>query len=70
MHWADQDPVSQGEPFVEIGCLRCGTMSCPGGTCEICLEALTELRSLDEDFAARRRRDLPWHPSRATRRSF
>jgi hypothetical protein len=64
MQRADQDPVSEVEPFGEIGCMRCGITYFRGGTCEICLEALRELRALDEEFALRlRRQALPWHPS-------
>ena len=63
MQRADQDPRSEVAPFGQIGCMRCGT-TCRGDTCEICLEALSELRALDEDFASRlRRQALPWHPS-------
>ena len=70
MQRADQDPGSEVEPSGRIGCMRCGTMSCRGDTCEICLAALSEMRALAEAFASRlRRQALPWHPSRGGRLS-
>jgi hypothetical protein len=66
MQQGGQDPRSMVAPSIEFGCMRCGTMSPRGGSCETCLEALEELRALDEDFATQRRRQaLPWHPSLA-----
>jgi len=71
MRRADNDPGSEVERFTEIGCLRCGTISFGGGMCQPCLEAIGELRALDQEFTAQLTwHERPWHPSRAARIGF
>jgi hypothetical protein len=63
MQWVNLEPHG-GPSAVEFGCLRCGSLSPLGGTCEICIEALSELRALAGEYGSRMiRRALPWHPS-------
>jgi hypothetical protein len=48
-------PVERGEPFPvephrEVQCMRCGTPTPGTATCELCFEAIGELRALAADF--------------------
>jgi len=50
-------PLSRGEPIRvelhrEIQCMRCGEPTPGSATCELCFEAIGELRGLAADFGS------------------
>jgi hypothetical protein len=59
-------PAKNGLPRVElqreIECMRCGAPTHGRATCELCFEAITELRSLAQDFDAPKPTPAPHAP--------
>jgi hypothetical protein len=58
--------TKNGIPNVElqrdVECMRCGAPTHGRATCELCFEAITELRSLTEDFHAPKKKPVPHAP--------
>jgi hypothetical protein len=58
--------TENGIPRVElqrdVECMRCGAPTHGRATCELCFEAITELRSLAEDFYVPRPEPVPHAP--------
>ena len=46
----------------DVECMRCGAPTHGRATCELCFEAITELRSLTEDFASPKPEPVPHAP--------
>ena len=46
----------------EVECMRCGAPTHGRATCELCFEAITELRSLAEDFSTPKPQPVPHAP--------
>ena len=50
MDRSDDNGIPRVELRREIECMRCGAPTHGRATCELCFEAITELRSLAKDF--------------------
>jgi hypothetical protein len=46
----------------DVECMRCGAPTHGRATCELCFEAITELRSLVEDFSSPKPEPVPHAP--------